>query len=778
MAIGRSVTRVDAIDKVTGRAQFTADLVPNPHLVAKVVRSTIASGRVVSIDTSKAERLPGVVGVWTCFDPDLPSYQIYTAGHPWVVDPVHRGDIEDRKILDARVRQYGDNIAAVVAEDSVTADRAVRLIEVEYEEYPIIFDYEDAVNPPAGAPPVHEECPGNVHAEWDTRTDLEGTGYGSIEEIHADPRWHHGSYTMATPRQQQAHIETCLSYCYMEGKRIVCVTSTQIPHIIRHSIGLALEIPWGDVRVIKPCVGGGFGNKQDVLYEPLNAWLCKKVGGRCVLLELTREEVFSCTRSRQPKRFVAEASWDDDMNLVARSCEGYSNSGGYASHGQAIVANGQGSFRYMYSGQEKACYTKALTYYSNQSTAGAMRAYGVPESTWAAECMMSDIAYDMGWDGAEFRLNNAIKLGYSDPFWPAPLVCVSNGLPECVERGKELIGWDEKRRLYADETGPVRHGVGMALLCYKCSVAGLELETASARMLLAEDGSVMLELGATEIGQGCDTVMCQMCADAVGVPFEAVHILSTQDTDVSPYGAGAYASRQTYVTGIAIKKVAAQLREKILAYAAGLIPDGQNLDLVDGQIVGGPDRDHLEPLMGLGELSCIAYYSRTDSQQISAEGTAQTDLNSFCLGACFVEVEVDVPLCKVEVKNVVQVHDSGRIINPATASGQVHGGIAQSVGFGLFEELIEDPATGRTLNDNFLDYKIPTMLDLPDLTAEFVETWDPTGPFGNKSLGEPPAIPAAPAIRDAILDATGVKLYEAPMTPQRLFEGFKEAGLV
>ncbi len=407
-----------------------------------------------------------------------------------------------------------------------------------------------------------------------------------------------------------------------------------------------------------------------------------------------------------------------------------------------------------------------------------MRAYGVPESTWAAECMMSDIAYDMGWDGAEFRLNNAIKLGYSDPFWPAPLVCVSNGLPECVERGKELIGWDEKRRLYADETGPVRHGVGMALLCYKCSVAGLELETASARMLLAEDGSVMLELGATEIGQGCDTVMCQMCADAVGVPFEAVHILSTQDTDVSPYGAGAYASRQTYVTGIAIKKVAAQLREKILAYAAGLIPDGQNLDLVDGQIVGGPDRDHLEPLMGLGELSCIAYYSRTDSQQISAEGTAQTDLNSFCLGACFVEVEVDVPLCKVEVKNVVQVHDSGRIINPATASGQVHGGIAQSVGFGLFEELIEDPATGRTLNDNCLDYKIPTMLDLPDLTAEFVETWDPTGPFGNKSLGEPPAIPAAPAIRDAILDATGVKLYEAPMTPQRLFEGFKEAGLV
>ncbi len=386
MAIGRSVTRVDAIDKVTGRAQFTADLVPNPHLVAKVVRSTIASGRVVSIDTSKAERLPGVVGVWTCFDPDLPSYQIYTAGHPWVVDPAHRGDIEDRKILDARVRQYGDNIAAVVAEDSVTADRAVRLIEVEYEEYPIIFDYEDAVNPPAGAPPVHEECPGNVHAEWDTRTDLEGTGYGSIEEIHADPRWHHGSYTMATPRQQQAHIETCLSYCYMEGKRIVCVTSTQIPHIIRHSIGLALEILWGDVRVIKPYIGGGFGNKQDILYEPLNAWLCEKVGGRCVLLELTREEVFAYTRSRQPKECHIDAAWDDDMNLVARSCEGYSNSGGYASHGQAIVANGQGSFRYMYSGQEKACYTKALTYYSNQSTAGAMRAYGVPESTWAAEC--------------------------------------------------------------------------------------------------------------------------------------------------------------------------------------------------------------------------------------------------------------------------------------------------------------------------------------------------------------------------------------------------------
>ena len=724
--VGRPLKRVDAFDKVTGRAKYCYDLLPADHLVAKMVLATVGNGRVVSIDTSEAEEIPGVVGVYTCFDPDLPQQPFGTAGHPWSCDPGHQ-DIQDRNILTQRVRQYGDVVAAVVAEDTVAADRAVRAVKVEYEEYPLELTRFEAVDRPEDFPPLHEARPNNIIAHVDNRTEVQG-GYETVEQILDDPQWHRTHIEVKTPRQSQAHIELCLSFAYGEGDRIVVVSSTQLPHICRRIVAQALGRPWGDIRVIKPYIGGGFGNKQDILYEPLNAWLCEKVGGRCVLLELTREEVFAYTRSRQPKECHIDAAWDDDMNLVARSCEGYSNSGGYASHGQAIVANGQGSFRYMYSGQEKACYTKALTYYSNQSTAGAMRAYGVPESTWAAECMMSDIAYDMGWDGAEFRLNNAIKLGYSDPFWPAPLVCVSNGLPECVERGKELIGWDEKRRLYADETGPVRHGVGMALLCYKCSVAGLELETASARMLLAEDGSVMLELGATEIGQGCDTVMCQMCADAVGVPFEAVHILSTQDTDVSPYGAGAYASRQTYVTGIAIKKVAAQLREKILAYAAGLIPDGQNLDLVDGQIVGGPDRDHLEPLMGLGELSCIAYYSRTDSQQISAEGTAQTDLNSFCLGACFVEVEVDVPLCKVEVKNVVQVHDSGRIINPATASGQVHGGIAQSVGFGLFEELIEDPATGRTLNDNFLDYKIPTMLDLPDLTADFVETYDPTGP--------------------------------------------------
>lgn len=773
--VGKPVTRIDAVDKVTGRAKFTYDLLPTDHLVAKVVRSTIASGRVLSFDLDEALAEPGVVAIFTCLDEGLPTYRFASPGHPWVVNPEERGDIEDRTLMDSRVRQYGDTIGVLVAEDTVAAERALRKIKVEYEEYPVVFTYEQSQDPDY-APPIHEECPNNIQADWLTEVGVEEAGYSSMEELLHDPQYHSGSYHMRTPRQQQAHIELCLSFCYEENGQIVCVTSTQIPHIVRRVIGQALEIPWGDVRVIKPFVGGGFGNKQDVLYEPLNAWVCHKLGGRCVLLELTREEVFEQTRSRQPKDYYGEACWDDDMNLVARSCEGFSNSGGYASHGQAIIANGLGSFRFMYSGQEKACRTRALTFYSNQSTAGAMRAYGVPEATWAAECMVSDIAHDMGWDGADFRAKNAIKLGYEDVTWPAPLICQSNGIQECIERGRELIGWDEKKRRYANETGPVRHGVGMSLLCYKCSVGGLELETASARMTLNQDGSVVLTLGATEIGQGCDTVMCQMCAEVVGVPVEKVHIVSTQDTNISPYGAGAYASRQTYVTGMTIKQVGAEFKAKILDYARYLKPyyNGQDLDIADSWVVDAAGRR----VISLEELSTIAYYDRKRSDQIEASGTTEEDVNSFCLGACFVDVTVDIPMATVTVNQIVQVHDSGQIINPKTAEQQVHGGIAQSLGMGLYEELIEDPATGKTRNGNLLDYKIPTTMDVPDLTAEFVETWDPTGPFGNKSLGEPPCIPCAPAIRDAVLDATGVKFYEAPMTQQRLFEGFKAAGLL
>ncbi|WP_333786345.1 molybdopterin cofactor-binding domain-containing protein, partial [Parolsenella catena] len=391
--VGRPVVRVDAYDKVTGRAKFTDDLCPKPCLEAKIYHATIGNGRVVSIDTSEAEKVPGVVAVFTCFDVPDTCYPV--AGHPWYADSAAaKRDQADRKLLDDRVRIYGDNIAVVVGEDTVACDRALKKIHVEYEEYPVVYDALESMK--GTNPPVQDRKPDNIVAHSLARTseeDLARAGYKTVEEALEDPKYHHVKIHAESREQSQVHIETCVSYCYMEGGKIVCVSSTQIPHVVRRVIGQALGIPWGDVRVIKPYIGGGFGTKQDVHYEPLNAWICKQIGGRCVKLELSREELFWDTSGRQPKTFDIECSYDDEMNLHARKIVAYSNTGGYIHHGHALVLNSVNSFRWLYHTQEVATHSEAYTIHTNGPHTGAMRAYGVPEGNWAAECLMGDIAY-------------------------------------------------------------------------------------------------------------------------------------------------------------------------------------------------------------------------------------------------------------------------------------------------------------------------------------------------------------------------------------------------
>ena len=293
-------------------------------------------------------------------------------------------------------------------------------------------------------------------------------------------------------------------------------------------------------------------------------------------------------------------------------------------------------------------------------------------------------------------------------------------------------------------------------------------------MVLNQDGTVQLQLGATEIGQGGDTVFSQMAAEAIGIPTEDVHIVSFQDTDTAPFDTGAYASRQTYVTGKAIKKVGLEFREKLLAYAAELFPEAKGLAISERFITDGAG----EKLISLAELATTAFYSLEHSVHISAEDTNHCKENTFAFGCCFAEVEVDIPLGKVKVLRLINVHDSGKLINPALAAAQVHGGMSMGIGYALSEEMKLDPKTGRLLNGNLLDYKMPTSMDHPDLTALFVETDDPSGPFGNKALGEPPAIPVAPAIRNAVLNATGVAVNSLPLSPQKLVEEFTKGGLI
>lgn len=762
MGVGNNMVRVDAIEKVTGGAKYTADLEPKGLLVAKVVRSTIANGVVKSFDLEAALAVPGVVKIVTCFD--VPDIQFPTPGHPWSVETAHQ-DIADRKLLNTRVRVYGDDIAAVIAEDEIAASRAARLVKVEYEEYEPMLTVEAAMAERATV--LHEEKPGNVIAhssfvvgEGTYQEAVEGEDVAEIDHVYA------------TQSVQHCHIETPISFAYMEKGRIVVTTSTQIPHIVRRVISQALGIPAGEIRVIKPYIGGGFGNKQDVLYEPLNAFLCTQVGGRGVRMEISREETLACTRVRHAIKLHVKAAVRKDGTLVARKLEAYSNQGGYASHAHAIVANTSNEFKQIYH-DEKTLESDAYTVYTNITTGGAMRGYGIPQAAFAAECMADDLAVAVHMDPLEFRMKNCMPEGYVDPH--THVACNTYGLKECMEKGRNYIHWDEKRKEYENQTGPVRKGIGMAIFCYKTGVYPISLETASCRMVLNQDGSMQLQMGATEIGQGADTVFTQMAAETTGITEDKVHILSTQDTDITPFDTGAYASRQTYVSGMAVKKAGLIFKDRILDYAAYMLDkEKDTMDIQNNVVV---DKESREKLLDMAELATTAFYSLDRSIHITAEATSHCKDNTFATGACFAEVEVDMPLGKVKVTNIVNVHDSGTLINPKLAEAQVHGGMSMGLGYALSEELLFDKS-GRPLNDNLLDYKLPTSMDTPDLHVQFVELDDPTGPFGNKALGEPPAIPVAPAIRNAVLNATGVAVDSLPLDPQKLVAHFKAAELI
>ena len=757
MYVGKKVTRVDAYDKVLGRTRYTDALCDKSAYIACILHSTIANGRVLSIDTSEAEKIPGVVKVFTCFDLKEKHY-FPTAGHPWSTDKSHQ-DVADRLVLTDRVRFYGDDIAAVVAEDEVSAAQALRAIKVKYEEYPFVLDVMDAMK--EDAPQLHDKYPNNI---------LKHTtiSKGNYEEAIKEPGLIKVEGWYSTPTVQHCHIENFICYAEMEGDRIKVVSSTQIPHIVRRVVGQALGVEWGKIRIIKPYIGGGFGNKQDVLYEPLCAWLSMQLHGHLIKLDVPREETFVSTRVRHAIKSHIISWVRPDGTFAARKLEAFSDQGAYASHGHSICAKGVGAFPQLYPCDNVEA--DAYTIFTNKSVAGAMRGYGIPQAMWAVECHTEDICAKLNMDPLEFRRKNLMPVGYKDAFSKNELY--SDTFNQCLDKGIEVTDYLRKYKEYQNQTGDIRRGIGMAVFWYNTAVWPISLETSSCRMVLNQDGSLQVQLGETEIGQGADTAYSQMTADILGVPLEAVHVVSCQDTDVTPFGTGAYASRQTYTAGFSIRQTALLLKERILKYAHELtrMPE-YNLDIIDGQIVRITDN---RVLMSLGDLSTEALYSLSHSEHLSAESTAQIKSNAYSFGCTFAEVEVDIPMCKVKLLDLVNVHDAGTLINPALAEAQVHGGMSMGIGFGLSENLLFDPKTGRALNDNLLDYKLSTFMDHPRLRAYFVENAEPTSAFGTKSLGEPPTCSIAPAIRNAVYQATGVYVNDAPVNPHHLFRSMKE----
>ncbi len=758
--VGRSVKRVDAFEKVTGRAKYTDDLCDKNAYVAKVLHSTIAHGYVKSIDTSEAEKIPGVVKIVTCFD--VPKNYYPTAGHPWSTEEAHQ-DVADRLLLVEHVRFYGDDVAAVIAENEVAAAQAVRAIRVEYEELPFVLDVHKAMED--GAPQLHKNYPHNILKHTSIRS-------GDYESASKEPGLVKVEGWYQTPAVQHCHIENPVCYAYMEQGRIVVVTSTQLPHICRRVVGQALGIPWGKVRVIKPYIGGGFGNKQDILYEPLCAYLCTQVGGRTVKIDTSREETFVSTRVRHAIHFHIISYVRPDGTYAARKFESWSDQGAYASHGHSIAAKGMGCFPQLYPCPNIEADT--YTVFTNKSVAGAMRGYGIPQAMFAMESHTEDVARAIGMEPYEFRMKNVMPKGFTDGF--SKNVNYYDSFRECMEKGRKEFDYDRRKEKYAHQTGDIRRGVGMAVFWYNTGVWPISLETSACRMVLNQDGSIQVQVGETEIGQGADTAFAQMAAETLGIPFEMVHVVSSQDTDVTPFGTGAYASRQTYMAGFSIRQTGELLKEKIIEVAHELTRQmKENLDIVNGNIVRTTDG---EILMSLGELATEKLYSLTDNGHLTAESSYQIKNNAYSFGCTFVEVEVDIPGCKAQVTDILNVHDCGRLINPALAEAQVHGGMSMAIGYALSEKMLYDERTGKPLNNNLLDYKLSTFMDHPDLHAAFIEDYEPTSAYGTKALGEPPTCSPAPAIRNAILQATGVALNEIPMRPHLLFEKFTEAGLL
>lgn len=758
--IGESVDRVDAVAKVTGKAKYTDDFFERDMLVGKVLRSPYAHAKIKSIDVSEARALPGVEAVIT--SKDVPNIKFATAGHPWSMDPAHR-DVADRLILNDKARFVGDPVAAVVAVDALTAERALKLIKVDYEVLPFVLDPEEAIKP--GAPVIHDERPDNIISSF-------GTNVGNVDaDIEKADYVFEGTYE--TSIVQHCQMENQTAYAYVDpNDRVVIVSSTQIPHICRRIVGQALGLPWGRIRVIKPYIGGGFGNKQDVIIEPLTAAMSLAVNGRPVRYTLTREETFIDTRVRHAMKIHLKSAVSKDGKLIGLDIKSIVNNGAYASHGHSVTMSSGGKFRYVY--DFKSIKFSPKTVYTNMPAAGAMRGYGAPQMDYALECHIEDIARKLNMDPIEFRKKNFISEGYVEPL--SKTVVRAFGLPKCIEKGKMMIKWDEKKKLYKNQSGEKRRGIGMSCFSYLSGTYPVALEAAGARIVMNQDGSVQLQIGATEIGQGSDTAFGQMVAEVLGIPFDMVHVISTQDTDITPFDTGAYASRQTYVAGAAVKKAAVEVRDKVLAIASKKSAlDPCELDIVNAQII---EKKLGRTVCSLEDIGMYAYYDRENSAPITADVSVNIKNNAPAFGVTFAEVEVDMKTGQIEVLEIYNVHDSGTIINHKLAEGQVQGGVSMALGYALSEQMLFDKKTGKPLNNNLLDYKLQTILDTPDIGVGFVETYDPTGSFGQKSLGENPVVSPAPAIRNAVLDATGIAIDRIPMNPQFVFEKIKEAGLL
>ena len=734
--IGVSLPRRDLPEKLTGEARYTADVRLPGMLHGAILRSPYAHARILAVDASQAAGLPGVYAVLTPFD--APSGRV----------------APDMPILDTKARFVGDEVAAVAAEDEDTARQALRLIEVTYEPLPFVTDPVEAMNP--GAPRVHDgsNLVGGKPIALE-RGNVE-EGFAQADRIFEDE--------FATQSHSGAALEPRAAVAAWEDERLTVWKSSRGIHADRLSLSLSLGIPREDVRVVGPHMGAGYGNKDESRLAAITAILAR-LAGRPVKIELSREEEFVAGRHRHATTTRLKVGVTHDGTITAVHATTIMDTGAYLSSGPGVIRRaGQGAL-YLYR-CANARYDGYLVH-TNQPSAGSYRALGAPQGHFALESLMDRVAEELGIDPLDFRLKNHVgPEGQPGERVTPPTEVVdtqpveggvpfsSNGLRECLEKGASAIGWRERRTTPPDAPAGVRRGMGMSMFVYRGGPGGRSI----ARMSLEPDGSVTLTTGLMDVGEGSLTVLPQVAAEALGVPYDLVSVVSG-DTRLTPEAPITAGSTATFSGGLAAKRAGERLKSRIVeAAAAQLRSAPEDFDIVDGVVVDGTGQR-----MTLAQVAQLHPRRQLRVEASVDPGSREFVVNSF--GAHFAEVEVDTYTGAVSVLRFVAAHDSGRILNPNMAVNQVEGGVSQMLGFTLSEQMLTDARNGVTLNASFLEHKSPTILDSPPIEVIFADVVDPVGPFGAKALGEPPSVGVAPAIANAIYDAIGVRVRELPITP-------------
>ena len=747
--VGTSVKRTDLTAKVTGAARYVADMSHAGLLHGKTLRARVAHARIRRIDTSRALALPGVKAVLT--HANVP--RVLHAGSP---HPRSASVTCDQYILDDKVRYWGEGIAVVAATTEDIAEEALGLIDVEYDELPAVFTIEDALRP--GAPLIHEREPGGnlvLAPVLVTRGDVE-RGFAEADLVIE------GEYEGGRPTP--AYMEPNVCTCEWDGNGNLTVwISTQTAFMVRGIMAEVLGLPLNKVRVLVDHMGGGFGAKQDLFQTEFLCALLAKQTRRPVRMEYTREETFLGGRTRHPFKLWLKQGFRNDGTVTAREARIVFNSGAYGSHGPGVTIVATNSLTSLYRCDNVRLEGRCV--YTNSPIAGAYRGYGCVQSYYALDIQMDEAAVRLGMDPAELKLKNAVREG---DMAPSDHPVVGHGLEDCIRRGVAETGWAALRQRSRSAEGVVRHGWGIGCEMHGSSAYPGIKEQGNAIVKMNEDGTVVLMTGTAGLGTGAHTALAQIVAEELGVRFEDVSVMHG-DTDVVPWDIGAFASHTTYMGGRAAQMAATEVKKQLLERAARQLGAASADLVVSGGVVrvAGTDRS-------VSVKEAVSPSKGVPAAQFVGTATYHPT-KSYSFAAHFVEVKVDTETGQIEVVQVVPVHEIGKVIHPVAAAGQIEGGIQQGIGHTLYEDYQIDMQTGRSLNANFVDYKMPLSMDMPPIRTIILETApDPGGPFGAKGVGEDPIVAIGPAIANAVYDAIGVRFRHYPIKPEQVLQALQQ----